>query len=349
MDSCNLTQHDSSIVGPVQVFESMSHWSTAVYIILGLHLLPVWAAAISGLLHLRQTTPQRPGLLPPLAWLVSVPPALMSLATVGIVVPSTGPFVEILLEVVLAVAMVCFVKYVVAIFGKEDVLVDVCNAKKVVLPLGAPPFCFLQGCHKPPISYRNLALVTFFPKLLVVVKLVVFVVEVILTVLQVERTNGFLGLDTIHLILQLPIGLLCMYFYTMFLFIAMQIIGDNSKRFLGFVILLLVVFFDCLRIFFIFLTGTGMLTCVPPHLTLLIVVDFLKNIIKGFLTTFCGLPFIQLCVSSPLVPLKEGGESQESIMAVEGGAGADQEGSSQGGDNPRKRSVLHSSSGPRSV
>lgn len=331
----------------------MSHWSTAVYIILGLHLVPVWAAAISGLLHLRLATPLRatppgsPSLLPPLAWLVSVPPALMSLATAGIVVPSTGPFVEILLEVVLAVAMVCFIKYVVAIFGKEDILVDVCNTKKVLLPLGAPPFCFLQGCHKPPISYRNISIITFFPKLLVVVKLVVFIIEVVLTVLQVKRTDGFLGLDTIHLVLQLPIGLVCMYFYTMFLIIANQIIADNSKRFLGFVILLLVVFFDCLRIFFIFLTGTGMLTCVPPHLTLLIVVDFLKNIIKGFLTTFCGLPFIQLCVTSPLVPLKEGGESQESIMPAE--VNSEQDMTSELGDSPRKRSVLHSSSGPRSV
>jgi len=275
----------------------------------------------------------------------------MTLATAGIVVPSTGPFVEILLEVVLAVAMVCFVKFVVAIFGKEDILVDVCNTKKVVLPLGAPPFCFLQACPKPPISYSNLHLITFFPKLLVVVKVGVFIIEVVLSILQVERTNGLIGLDTIHLLLQLPIGLVCMYFYTMFLLIANQIINENSKRFLGFVILLLVVFFDCLRIFFIFLTGTGMLTCVPPHLTLHIVVDFLKNIIKGFLSTFCGLPFIQLCIMSPLVPLKEGGESQESIMPVEASAdlASQQDGTSQNGDNPRKRSVLHSNSGPRSV
>ena len=34
-----------AIVGPVQVFESIGHWNTAVLVILALHLLPVWAVA----------------------------------------------------------------------------------------------------------------------------------------------------------------------------------------------------------------------------------------------------------------------------------------------------------------
>merc|ERR1711915_920919 len=64
---------------------------------------------------------------------------------------------------------------------------------------------------------------------------------------------------------------------------------------LGIVLLVQFILFDCLRLFFIFLTGTGMLTCVPPFLTTNIVVDLLKNYIKAFLATGLGLPFIKLC------------------------------------------------------
>lgn len=33
------------LIGPVQVYASLGHWNTAVLVILGLHLLPVWAVA----------------------------------------------------------------------------------------------------------------------------------------------------------------------------------------------------------------------------------------------------------------------------------------------------------------
>ena len=33
------------MVGPLQVYESIGHWNTAVLVILSLHLLPVWAVA----------------------------------------------------------------------------------------------------------------------------------------------------------------------------------------------------------------------------------------------------------------------------------------------------------------
>lgn len=35
----------ATMVGPLQVYESIGHWNTAVLVILSLHLLPVWAVA----------------------------------------------------------------------------------------------------------------------------------------------------------------------------------------------------------------------------------------------------------------------------------------------------------------
>merc|ERR1711937_260312 len=86
----------SVMVGPLQVFESIGHWNTAVLVILALHLLPVWAVAATLLCRLSSSV--RPGLRLTSALLITVPPALMSIATAGIVVPSTGVIVEILHE-----------------------------------------------------------------------------------------------------------------------------------------------------------------------------------------------------------------------------------------------------------
>ena len=41
--------------------------------------------------------------------------------------------------------------------------------------------------------------------------------------------------------------------------------------------------------------GTGMLSCVHPHLSLERVEHLLKNCIKAFLATFIGVPFLSLC------------------------------------------------------
>ena len=42
--SCKL-EAATVMVGPLQVYESIGHWNTAVLVILSLHLLPVWAVA----------------------------------------------------------------------------------------------------------------------------------------------------------------------------------------------------------------------------------------------------------------------------------------------------------------
>ncbi|XP_023349753.1 uncharacterized protein LOC111718407 [Eurytemora carolleeae] len=89
----------TDLVGPVQMYGSMGHWMTAVYIILVLHVLPVWLAASFTLFRLNSFCP--PQLRPSLAWLICIPPAVMSLTATGILLPSSGVFIEILLDIVL--------------------------------------------------------------------------------------------------------------------------------------------------------------------------------------------------------------------------------------------------------
>merc|ERR1719278_1690415 len=84
----------------------------------------------------------------------------------------------------------------------------------------------------------------------------------------------------------------------MFNFLMNDCMEGNSKRLLGIVLLLEFILFDCLRLFFIFLTGTGMLTCVPPFLSQALVAHTLKNYIKAFLATFVGIPYLTLCAGN---------------------------------------------------
>jgi hypothetical protein len=45
-----------------------------------------------------------------------------------------------------------------------------------------------------------------------------------------------------------------------------------------------------------------MLTCVPPFLSQDLVVHLLKNIMKGFLATFIGFPFLKICGEEIVIP-----------------------------------------------
>ena len=73
----------------LQVFASIGHWVTSVYIILALHAVPV--LVFSAHIRLRSTISAPPHL----SSLVSCPPLLMILASLGIIIPSSGIFVEV--------------------------------------------------------------------------------------------------------------------------------------------------------------------------------------------------------------------------------------------------------------
>ena len=45
-----------------------------------------------------------------------------------------------------------------------------------------------------------------------------------------------------------------------------------------------------------------MLTCVPPYLSQDMVVHLLKNIIKAFLATFMGIPYLTICAEKTELP-----------------------------------------------
>lgn len=292
-----------NVVGPFEVFASLGHWNTSVLIILALHLLPVWGAALS--LHCRLSSTQFSSLIPTCACLLSLPPALMTLATVGILVPSLGVFVEILHEIVISLGLVKFVRLCLILSDGEKSIVNFCNERNIKLPIGSPPFVCLLPLSQPKISSRNLKLMVAAPKLLFLYKSLILLIEVINSVLGYESRGGFFILDNLHNIIGIPIGLITIYFYTMFNFVMIKVLGGKSKRFIGVILLLEFVLFDCTRLFFIFLTGTGMLQCVPPFLSQKLVEHLMKNYIKAFLATGIGLAMMNLVAEVETEKIKE--------------------------------------------
>eukprot|EP00092_Neocalanus_flemingeri_P074780 GFUD01092537.1.p1 GENE.GFUD01092537.1~~GFUD01092537.1.p1 ORF type:complete len:334 (+),score=76.03 GFUD01092537.1:119-1120(+) len=291
-ETCD-TLNIPAIVGPTEVYSSIGHWNTAVYIILALHLLPVWCAGTITLYRLSSHLP--PLLVPPTAWLVSIPPALMSLTATAIVIPSLGKYVEVLLEIVICLGLVKFIQLSIIICGGPENIVSFCKKRKIKLPIGSPPFvCFLP-CRKPEVTRTKLNILVFAPILLLVVKICMLAIDLIFLSIGYHPSGDFIAYDNLHNILSFPVGLIAIYCYTMFNFIMNDCMEGNSKRFLGIILLVEFILFDCLRLFFIFLTGTGMLTCVAPFLSQHLVVHLLKNYIKAFLATGLGIPFIKLC------------------------------------------------------
>jgi len=281
-----------AMIGPVQVFESLGHWNTAVLVILGLHILPVWAVAST--LLCRLSSQVRPPLRLTSATLIIVPPALMSIAAAGIIVPSTGVFVEILHEIVISFGLVQFTGLCVKICDGRATIISFCDKNNVKLPIGSPPFVCLLPLTQPAINPVNFSLMVLAPKLLLLYKSLILCVEIVYFATGYQPSGDFVSLDNLHNVIGIPVGLITIYFYTMFNFVMNNVMAGNSKRFIGVILLVEFILFDCTRLFFIFLTGTGMLTCVPPFLTQAAVVHLMKNYIKAFVATGLGLAMINL-------------------------------------------------------
>jgi len=280
------------LVGPLQVYQSLGHWNTAVLVILSLHLLPVWGVALTILCRLSSSG--LPGLLLTSASLISVPPALMSIATAGILAPSTGVIAEILHEIVISFGLVQFTSLCVKICEGRATIITYCDKNNVKLPIGSPPFVCLLPLSQPAINAFNFNLMVLAPKCLCLYKTLILCVEISYLAVGYQPSGDFVSLDNLHNVIGIPVGLVTIYFYTMFNFVMNNVMAGNSKRFIGVILLVEFILFDCTRLFFIFLTGTSMLTCVPPFLSQTLVVHLMKNYIKAFVATGLGLAMINL-------------------------------------------------------
>ena len=145
------------------------------------------------------------------------------------------------------------------------------------------------------MTRRSLNFVLLTPVLLLIIKVLILLVEIIYVIAGHESERQFFAMDNLHNLAAIPVGLIGIYGYNMFLIIIPKFVPEKSDTVMGLICLALFVLFDCTRLFFVFLTGTGFQTCVPPFMSVDLVSHFLKNTIKGFLATFIGIPFLTIC------------------------------------------------------
>ena len=136
--------------------------------------------------------------------------------------------------------------------GKQQI-VNFCNKNKIKLPIGSPPFVCFLACPAPNISSGNLNLMVLAPKLLLIYKSVILCVEIVYTTVGYVPSGDFFNMDNLHNIIGIPVGLITIYLYTMYNVVIARVM--EKKKFIGVILLLEFILFDCTRLFFIFLTG----------------------------------------------------------------------------------------------
>ena len=162
---------------------------------------------------------------------------------------------QVLLEIVICVGLVKFLQLSLTLCGGQDGLISSCAHKGILLPVGSPPIVCLLPCTKPAITKYNLSWVMLGPNVLLGAKALILVVDLIYLSVDYTPSGEFVSFDNIHNLLAFPVGLGAIYCLNIYLVIINECLAGNSKRLIGLILVLEFILFDCLRLFFIFLTG----------------------------------------------------------------------------------------------
>ena len=196
--------------------------------------------------------------------------------------------------------------------------VENCLIENIPINFGSPPFFCLLPLKQPLPTKRKISLTKWGPIFLFCVKISVLSVDLIYFILDYHQSGYYLHVDNIHYILSIPAGLqfynssaiemgyltfysglLGIYGFNILLNMFNVLLKNNTKKHLGSILLVEYILFDVLRIFFLFLSGTGILNCLPPLFTTQDIEHLLKNIMKAFLATWIGGPFLKICSENP--------------------------------------------------
>ncbi len=276
-------------VGPAEVYASIHHWNTAVYLILAVHAIPMWIISARVILGLQLTCVSE--LRSSLLNVSLVPPLYMLVSAIGIILPSTGPFVQLIGDLVISCGIVQFVVFTTKLSGGSRQFVQRCVESETRMPISAPPFICLTIVEPPIVTLRKLNIIQVLPVILIFLKLALMVIKIIESALYDTKDEH---LSELARYLSIPVGLAGIYTYTIYIILVAQVLETRAKS-LGFVLLGLFVLSDATELFFLFLASTKMLTCVAPAMLLISVQHLIKNCIKGFLVFVAGLPYLKIC------------------------------------------------------
>jgi hypothetical protein len=161
------------------------------------------------------------------------------------------------IEGVLCTGLGKFLQFSLAQCGGKDEVTFYCTDRDLPLAVGSPPFICLLPCNNQRVTKNRLSLVMWGPSILVGVKISILAVDLIHLLIGYKPSGYYLDVDNIYNILSIPAGLFAIYFLNIYISIINECIQGNTKRLLGTILLVEYILFDCLRLFFIFLTGLG--------------------------------------------------------------------------------------------
>lgn len=176
-----------------------------MFSILAIHLLPVWIYTFISIWRISRARYSAVN-FPSHLYLACVPFLLVTVAALGMIFPFIGKYSETLLEVVITMAMLQYIRFVITGRGGSRMLAQYCRDHEIPFNTGSAPFVCFMICTKPAPSPMKLALAKWGPVFLFCVKVSILSVDIIFLLLDYHQSGWYLDVDNIHYILSIPAG-----------------------------------------------------------------------------------------------------------------------------------------------
>ena len=177
-----------------------------MFTILAIHVLPVWIYTIISVWRISRARSKAVNFLSHL-YLTCVPILLVTVASLGMLFPFIGKYSETLLEVIISLAIIQFIRFVIMGLGGSRKLAKYCRDQQIPFNIGSAPFVCFMACTNPPPSPMKLSLAKWGPIFLFCVKVSILSVDIIFLLLNYHQSGWYLDVDNIHYILSIPAGM----------------------------------------------------------------------------------------------------------------------------------------------
>jgi hypothetical protein len=168
--------------------------------------------------------------LSPISHVTLTLPALLS--------PPTAPLVSLLQDIVSVFSMLLFTLFTTRILGGLDHMAKLATT----CPIATPPLCCLLPCTRPAVTKQIVRLILFPVKLLSVVILVNFLINMYLVYSGFYPNPVITEISNLHNILLIPFFISCMYTYKVFIAVTNSMLLGTKHTLRGTLIFIMFVF-----------------------------------------------------------------------------------------------------------
>ena len=176
-----------------------------MFAILAIHVLPVLIYTFLSVWRVSSARSTAVNFLSHL-YLTCVPFLMVTVSALGMLFPFIGKYSETLLEVIITMAIIQYIRFVINGVGGSRKLSQYCLEHGIPFNIGSAPLVCFMVCTNPPPSPMKLALAKWGPVFLFCVKVSILSVDIIFLLLDYHQSGWYLDIDNIHYILSIPAG-----------------------------------------------------------------------------------------------------------------------------------------------